>query len=561
MSVPEGRHPGVALAEDSDDPQPVEKPTISSSAHKCDNSFATLCEDIQASPYRGLANALTDEAARFKRAANIKALRPSESPKSLDSRLKTVDRVAQSVLSGLDRLEDALNRDLALLTFSRSQISFDMIFLEDALSNMRRSPQNQTLVLPTEEVGDSSPEGSTHSVATSFATDTSDGDRAGRKIYQLTDIWLDGVQLGYNQHIECPYCRTSQFFKDVSQWMHHVYRDLGTYVCTFKDCPTEPFSTSHEWFKHELDCHRRQWKCILCHSRCISASGLESHFLTRHSSSISAAQRRVMLKACERAITHFDKTSCSFCNEWNPQVSGDNNSNGFRSHMARHLQELSRVALPLAIEGLEIKEQKIQTESEYNNDEEMPEDTLKNDSKDTPKVPDDNLNWFPLAKRVSNVDDQRIIDVNPQNPSRSVVIENHTTLRRFTPPPGPHILTRPPPRIITQPPSPGLRHHPSFPGDRLDREHFQDSERHQIDPQASPIRAVPVDKEDIVRFRALERAERADREQREREEKKEEEDKEAQRRRLMERLMPRRRSFVGSRRHRVLHEDGVYRWE
>ncbi|KAF6809351.1 ankyrin repeat protein [Colletotrichum musicola] len=68
--------------------------------------------------------------------------------------------------------------------------------------------------------------------------------------------------------------------------------------------------------------------------------------------------------------------------------------------MTRHLQELSRVALPLAIEGLEIKEQKNQTESEHNNDEEMPEGTLKNDPKDTPKVPDDNLNWFPLAKYV-----------------------------------------------------------------------------------------------------------------------------------------------------------------
>ncbi|KAK5989703.1 hypothetical protein PT974_07959 [Cladobotryum mycophilum] len=41
------------------------------------------------------------------------------------------------------------------------------------------------------------------------------------------------------------------------------------------------------------------------------------------------------------------------------------------------------------------------------------------------------------------------------------------------------------------------------------------------------------------------------------------EDEEAQRQRLAERMMPRRRATVGpgSRRHRVLYDDGVYRWE
>ncbi|KAM0281410.1 hypothetical protein ACHAQH_003533 [Verticillium albo-atrum] len=42
-----------------------------------------------------------------------------------------------------------------------------------------------------------------------------------------------------------------------------------------------------------------------------------------------------------------------------------------------------------------------------------------------------------------------------------------------------------------------------------------------------------------------------------------EEEEEAQRRRLAERMMPRRRATVGpgSRRHRVLYDDGMYRWE
>ncbi|OHW90159.1 hypothetical protein CSPAE12_11248 [Colletotrichum incanum] len=63
---------------------------------------------------------------------------------------------------------------------------------------------------------------------------------------------------------------------------------------------------------------------------------------------------------------------------------------------------------------------------------------------------------------------------------------------------------------------------------------------------------------------AVRRLEIADRRVREaREAREREEEDEAQRRRLMERMMPRRRATVGpgSRRHRVLYDDGVYRWE
>lgn len=74
-------------------------------------------------------------------------------------------------------------------------------------------------ILTTEEAGNLTiPEGSAKSVATSFDTTVFTGDATGRRIYQLTDIWLDGLQLGYNQHIECPYCRTIQFIKNMSHW-------------------------------------------------------------------------------------------------------------------------------------------------------------------------------------------------------------------------------------------------------------------------------------------------------------------------------------------------------
>ncbi|KAK1971922.1 hypothetical protein LY78DRAFT_708822 [Colletotrichum sublineola] len=200
----------------------------------------------------------------------------------------------------------------------------------------------------------SSREESIYTVASSFAQTAIGDTYSGRIIPQLTDMWLDGRQLGYGEPVECPYCRTIQIIKDRYHWKHHVYRDLQTYVCSFEECSERPFQTSHEWFQHEIDKHRRQWKCILCHAKCNSISALESHFNSQHSSVISATQRKVMLKACEKPLNHFDTDSCLLCDDWSPSSETDGNSNKFRSHLAKHYQDLACEAIPLAIEGLEI---------------------------------------------------------------------------------------------------------------------------------------------------------------------------------------------------------------
>ncbi|KAL0932242.1 uncharacterized protein CTRU02_213195 [Colletotrichum truncatum] len=74
---------------------------------------------------------------------------------------------------------------------------------------------------------------------------------------------------------------------------------------------------------------------------------------------------------------------------------------------------------------------------------------------------------------------------------------------------------------------------------------------------------LTADQELIDAVRRLEINERRAADRREREQREREEEEEAQRRRLMERMMPRRRATVGpgSRRHRVLYDDGLYRWE
>ncbi|KAK2740058.1 hypothetical protein CKAH01_07227 [Colletotrichum kahawae] len=108
--------------------------------------------------------------------------------------------------------------------------------------------------------------------------------------------------------------------------------------------------------------------------------------------------------------------------------------------------------------------------------------------------------------------------------------------------------------------------------ERIDAQNEKISRRPAVPVPPAPFKRsstgyanVPLssDQELVDAVRRLEINERLAAERRAREQREREEEDEAQRRRLMERMMPRRRATVGpgSRRHRVLYDDGLYRWE
>lgn len=45
-----------------------------------------------------------------------------------------------------------------------------------------------------------------------------EGETMGRRIPDLSDMSLDGVQLQYGEPFECPYCRTIQMAENRSEW-------------------------------------------------------------------------------------------------------------------------------------------------------------------------------------------------------------------------------------------------------------------------------------------------------------------------------------------------------
>ncbi|KAH7317138.1 hypothetical protein B0I35DRAFT_267675 [Stachybotrys elegans] len=151
---------------------------------------------------------------------------------------------------------------------------------------------------------------SMYSGATTLASTAQGELSSGRRIPHLTDMRLDGVQLAYGKHIECPYCRTIQVIKNRNHWKHHVYSDLQLYVCTFQGCSAEPFSTSHQWFRHEME-HRKRWNCHLCREVSTSTAQFKVHLKISHSV-LSNSQLEILVKACEKAWINLDEGSCPF---------------------------------------------------------------------------------------------------------------------------------------------------------------------------------------------------------------------------------------------------------
>lgn len=139
----------------------------------------------------------------------------------------------------------------------------------------------------------------------------------------------------------------------VNQNRRHVFTDLQPYICTFENCTLGPFPTRHEWFNHELESHRKQWRCTKCrNSKFTSTSHLREHFDSTHQGAFTDTQWPFILKACEHPLRTFEPHSCPFCLSWDPPENEAYNIQEFGRHLGSHLQQLALTALPIAIDGL-----------------------------------------------------------------------------------------------------------------------------------------------------------------------------------------------------------------
>ncbi|KAH8892431.1 hypothetical protein GQ53DRAFT_718810 [Thozetella sp. PMI_491] len=232
----------------------------------------------------------------------------------------------------------------------------------DTSDNTNRDPstiattyqtESQTSASRTEESSEEDAPASVRTRATSFLTKKGKDDIGELTVPKLTSLEFKGVRLGFTHPFLCPFCMTVQNFEKESDWKTHFFTDFKPYVCTFEHCNEDLFTTRQGWFDHEHKTHRRRWCCNMCESEFDSPSGLAGHFGKDHPGSVADAQLPTMLTICEKPIRYFDANSCPICDDWNPASDQEDNVEGFRSHLARHLQKLALEARPV-IDGLAI---------------------------------------------------------------------------------------------------------------------------------------------------------------------------------------------------------------
>ena len=178
---------------------------------------------------------------------------------------------------------------------------------------------------------------------------------------------------GKPTYFECPFCFQILRLKSRKQWrwvqsyLHcgktrppimtnrngghrrHVLYDIQPYMCTFEDCPlaSQLFTKRSEWYKHELQFHRREWLCCKesCSQTFTSPGPLVQHLRTHPEhmyqeeapKDIGCEPSQLLLLQCERESTA--EQACPFC-------SVTLTLNLLKSHLSRHLIDFALFSLP-----------------------------------------------------------------------------------------------------------------------------------------------------------------------------------------------------------------------
>jgi len=126
----------------------------------------------------------------------------------------------------------------------------------------------------------------------------------------------------------------------------HVYSDLEPYICLFSDCTLglRTFQSQREWINHEFQvyCINTQWWCNICNKPFDTQDLFRVHVEGSHQKDAVQLQAEEVFAASRRSVPRDARAEmCPFC-----RTAPAMTQKGFASHVGRHLQETSLVALP-----------------------------------------------------------------------------------------------------------------------------------------------------------------------------------------------------------------------
>lgn len=129
------------------------------------------------------------------------------------------------------------------------------------------------------------------------------------------------------------------------------------YVCTFNDCTDDLFRTRHEWFRHELELHRRQWICHLCGYSFTRPSLIERHFRDAHPRRIADHNVQAAVSRASRPLEDLLSSPCAFCDDWRMPPGKTDQPMELCRHVGRHQEHLALDAIPRHLDELIIIEE------------------------------------------------------------------------------------------------------------------------------------------------------------------------------------------------------------
>src|SRR5271154_3424199 len=85
------------------------------------------------------------------------------------------------------------------------------------------------------------------------------------------------------------------------------------------------FDSQHDWFTHELQFHRKQWRCPYCKQRAPeSRPDLISHLDGDHQNELGSQNINALVETCR--IERIDATDCHLCKEYGAKLQKINQS-------------------------------------------------------------------------------------------------------------------------------------------------------------------------------------------------------------------------------------------
>lgn len=128
---------------------------------------------------------------------------------------------------------------------------------------------------------------------------------------------------------------------------NHAFKDLRPYVCTFRDCTHKKlFSSRTEWFNHEMQSHRSQWRCPFCsHGSIPTLELFYEHVRIQHMQQLPEGELETLSSFSRQNPKQFDCSSCTFCSNWETKLKTQGTQtvslSRLRRYIGGHLEQLA----------------------------------------------------------------------------------------------------------------------------------------------------------------------------------------------------------------------------